>query len=461
MDLYVLSQELEKLGIVDVYTYFGWTAAYNEIGSFELHCGMEYFDLLQTDRILQNPQDDKHSGLIEFINTVIDDEGIESLVVKGRMTEVLLERRVALGDYAFESIQPAQMVQKLLSDNMVTSSESNRVLTNLSLGTFADADEGVDSYACFNELLLEAIKKICQKAMLGFHLRVDEEAKKLVFDTYKGTNRTEEKNTKTFIEIHDALDVLINGQFEQDLKGWQQIDGGTNYLGESILSSKDGRFRKIKLKDRYEEYWENGNFRRWIYFFRKSGYIYQDMSLNEQHVYYMDVLCNNPTESVLDYGIADAQGGYTFSVGKTNGMQRFSTLYVPESSGVFRIVLGQGELPEEENIAVYTEYAAVMDLTATFGAGKEPGINWCRENIYYDNGWKYKVQIIEFVKNDVQPLILSRDRDNLLEVEYTKSITNVCNFIYVKGDGMDISISLGNENVFWIYPVKFLENWMK
>lgn len=446
MDIYVLNQQLEKIGIVDVYTFFSWTTVYNDIGSFELHCGMEYFQLLQTDRIIQNLKDDKHSGLIEFISTVIDNEGIESLVVKGRMTEAFLERRVALGDYAFESTQPAQMIHKIIQDNVITSEDSNRIISNLKLGNLVDADEGVDNYACSNELLLEVIKKICQKAMLGFNIWVDEDTKNFVFDIYKGVNRTEEKNTKTFIETHNAMDVLTNGQFEKDLKGWQQIDGGTNYQGTDILSCEMGKFKKVKLKDRYKEYLDDEKLKfKWVYFFRKAGYIYQDVSLSDQHVYFIDILCDNPTESVLGYGFPDAEGGHTFSVGKTNGMQRFNTLYVPKTAGQFKLVLAQGELPEEENIAVYTEYVAIIDLTATFGAGKEPGINWCKENIYYDNGWKYKVQIIEFVENDVQPMVLSRDRDNLLEVEYNKSITNVCNFIYVKGDGKDITIRLGNE----------------
>lgn len=445
MDIYVLNQQLERIGIVDVYTFFSWATVYNDVGSFELHCGMEYFELLQTDSIIQNPKDEKHSGLIEFINTAIDDEGIESLVVKGRMIEVLLERRIALGDYAFESKQPAQIIKKLINDNVVTCSDSNRIMPNFTLGNCVDADEGVDNYAGSNELLLEEIKKISQKSMIGFNLRIDEEEKQFIFDTYKGINRTEEQNTRTFIETYEAVDVLKNGQFKKDLKGWQQIDGGTNYQGANILSCEMGKFKKVKLKDRYKEYWENGNFRRWIYFFRKAGHIYQDISLSNQHVYYIDILCDNPTESVLGYGIADSEGGHTFSIGKTNGMQSFNTLYVPEKSGEYRVALAQGELPQEENISVYTEHVAILDLTATFGAGKEPGINWCKENIYYDNGWKYKVQIIEFIENDVMPMILSRDRDNLLEVEYSKSITNVCNFIYVKGDGKDITVSLGND----------------
>lgn len=445
MDIYVLDQQLDRLGIVDVYTFFSWTTVYNDVGSFELHCGMEYFKLLQADRIIQNPKDEKHSGLIEFINTVIDDEGIESLVVKGRMIEVLLERRIALGDYAFESMQPAQIINKIINDNVVTCDESNRIISNFKLGNCVDADEGVDNYAGSNEILLEEIKKISQKSLLGFNLRLDEEERKFIFDTYKGTNRTEEKNTKTFIETHDAIDVLINGQFVNGLNSWTQVSGGTNYKGTNILSCEMERFKKVKVKDRYEEYWDNGNFKKWIYFFREAGYIYQNISLSDKHVYYIEVLCDNPTDSVLGYGIADSEGGYTFSIGKTNGMQNFNAFYVPKKSGNYTVVLAQGDLPEEENIAVYTKHAAIIDLTATFGAGKEPGLNWCKENIYYDNGWKYKIQIIEFIQNDVMPMILSRDRDNLLEVEYTKIITNVCNYIYVKGDGKDTAISLGNE----------------
>lgn len=448
MDIYVLNTDLDRVGTVDVYEAFIWNTSYSSVGSFELHCPMYFFLLLKEDMIIQNSEDDKHNGIIEHIEKAQDEEGVEKLIIKGRMIEVYLERRIALGEYTFENIQPAQIIGSLITQNAINPTDAARKIEMLQLGELENADEGTESYAGANEKLLEITKKVCAVSQLGFRLYADDEHKLLKFDVYKGVNRTEEDNTTTSIEVHEAVNVLNYGHFENYLNGWQQIDGGTNYQGQQILYAVDSPriFNKVKIKDRYAEYWETtGKFRRWVYFFRKAGYIYGDIQLNKEHIYYIDIKCSNPTDSVLGYGIQDKKGGYTFNVNKTSGFERFNSFYVPENSGGHKFAMAYGELPEIEGLTVETEYGGIIDLTATFGVGKELDLDWCNKNLYYENGiWKYKVEIISFVPNSVDPLVLSRDRDTLVEVEYIKNIINECTIIYVKGDGIDTTVSVGN-----------------
>lgn len=448
MEIYVLNNKLDRIGIVDIYESFSWNTSYGDVGSFELHCPIKLFPLLKEEMIIQNTEDDKHNGIIEYLEKAQDDEGVEKLIVKGRMIEVYLGRRVALGTYTFEAIQPAQIAASLITQNAITTTDAARKIDMLQIGELANADEGSVDYAGSNEKILDITKNLCLAAQLGFRLYADDENKKLIFDAYKGVNRTEEDNTTTTIEIQNAVNVLNCGHFENHLTGWQQIDGGTNYQGQEALYAAESPriFNKVKMKDRYAEYWETtGKFRRWVYFFRKAGYISGDIQLNKDHIYYMDIKCRNPTDSVLGYGIVDKKGSYTFNVNKTSGFERFNSFYVPGSSGAYKFAMAYGELPEIEGLTVKTEYGGMIDLTATFGIGKEPDLDWCNKNLYYENDrWKYKIEIISFVPNSEDPLVLSRDRDTLVEVEYIKNITNECTIIYVKGDGIDTTVSVGN-----------------
>ncbi|WP_206460488.1 Gp37-like protein [Anaerovorax sp. IOR16] len=161
MEIYILDANLNRVGMVDVYESFSWTTSYNDIGSFELHCGMQYFNLLQTDMLLQNSKDNKHNGVIEYVAKETNEDGIETLVVKGRMAEILLERRVALGDYVFESAQPAQIACNLIERNAIEPNE--RKITFLEIGNVVNADGGTVNYGCSNEQVLTAIKDICQE----------------------------------------------------------------------------------------------------------------------------------------------------------------------------------------------------------------------------------------------------------------------------------------------------------
>ncbi|WP_206460489.1 Gp37-like protein [Anaerovorax sp. IOR16] len=232
--------------------------------------------------------------------------------------------------------------------------------------------------------------------------------------------------------------------FTNGLNGWTQVAGGENYKGVPVLSVESQLFKKVKLQDRRAEYDDQGEFQKWVYFWRKSGYVYKNLSLKSNHIYYLRVRCDNPTDSVLGYGIMDNANGCTFSVNRTIGMQNYNALYVPERTGAYKFALAYGELPEEHNLAVYTEYALIIDLTETFGIGKEPGLEWCCKNIYYENDWRYKVEIIEFIPNNIEPLVFSRDRDTLIDLQYIKIlVTN--NFIYVKGEDIDTIVSSANQ----------------
>lgn len=446
MDIYVLNQSLDRIGTVDVYESFSWITPYNGVGSFELHCPISLFSLLKEEMIIQNSEDDKHSGIIEYIQKAENEDGSEKLVIKGRMTEVYLDRRVALGSYTYESMQPAQITADLITKNAILPDDPARKIDMLEIGELANADQGTVSYAGANEKLPDIPKKLCAAAQLGYRLYADDENKKLVFDVYKGVNRTEEDNTSTSIETHTAINVLNYGHFENYLTGWSQIDGGTNYLGQQILYAAENPriFNKVKLKDRYAEYWETtGNFKQWVYFYRKAGHILEAVNLNKDHMYYIDIKCNNPTDAVLGYGIVSGED-YTFNVSKTSNFERFNAVYVPKTNGAYTFTLAYGDISDIEGLTVETEYGGMIDLTETFGVGKEPDMDWCKDNLYYEAGvWKYKVEIISFIPNSNDPLVLSRDRDTLVEVEYFKSITNECTIIYVHGDGLDTTVSNG------------------
>lgn len=445
-EIYVYDENLDRLGTVDVYEAFIWNPKYNGIGTFELHCSTQFFSLLQSDRIIQSTADDYHNGIIEHIEKAQNFEGVQKLIVKGRMLESILERRIAIGEYSYESMQPAQIISDLITKNAITPVDSSRKISNLKLGALPNADEGTIYYAGDNERLIDVVKKICDIAQLGFRVYLDYDKKEIHLDIYKGVNRTEEANTQTHFETNVSVNALPSGFWVNDLTDWKQVDGGPNWKKDEILEVKDSpkAFYKRKIQDRYAEYWETtGNFKQWIYFWRKAGYIHKDISLNKDHIYYVEVCCDNPTDCVLGYGFGNEETGFTFNVPRTQGYERFNCLYVPPASGSNRFTVAFGELPEEW-LTVRTQYCMAIDLTKTFGVGLEPKLEWCQKNfIRKGDTWNYRTEIIELIENHNDPLVLSRDRDTLVEVEYLKNSTNERTVLYVKGDTLDTKIESG------------------
>lgn len=443
MEIYVLNQALDRIGVVDVYESFVWTPAYNAIGSWELRCPMSYFDLLQVERIIQCTEDNEHNGVIEHVEKVTDDKGVESLLTKGRMLEALLERRVARGSNLYQDQQPAAILADLAGKNIINPEDQDRKIANFEVSGQPQADGGVVSYAANNPTMLAAAQSLMQAAQLGFSLAADDERKKLVLKLYKGSNRTEEDNTITNITVKPVVSLLSNGEFSDGLTGWQTQYNKRAYneytreeFGPYPLIVSNGIASKSKVcskgyDGKFYDIWE------------QSPHAYQAVSLDSSHIYYMSASVSNQTDSVIGFGI-QKDGACILSAGRTSGFVNLGALFVPSLSGQYGFYMGLGDLADREGQYVYMDYGLLVDLTATFGIGNEPDLEYCSSSIYLtSDGWKYKEQVISFVSNGNDPLVFSRDRDTLIEIEYSKNTVNERNVLYVHGDGIDTVIFMG------------------
>lgn len=443
MEIYVLDQNLDRLGAVDIYESFLWNPTYNAVGSWELRCPMEYFNLLQADQIIQCTEDDDHNGIIEDIEKVIDDEGVENLLVKGRMIEALLERRVAVGDNLYESQQPAAILTDMADRNIIDPADTARQIVNFEVTGMPEADAGVVSYSANNPTIIAAAQSLMQESHLGFALAADDEGKKYVLKLYKGENRTEEGNTVTTITEEPVENLLANGDFSDGFSGWQTQYNyrAFNYrtqeeFGPYPMTVSEGIVSKSKVcsigdDGSLYDIWE------------PSPYAHQSVSLNSSHIYYLSAKISNQTDSVIGFGL-QKDGACVMNSGRTSGYINLAALFVPAASGLHSFYMGLGDLANYHDQYVYMDYGALVDLTATFGAGNEPGLSFCKDNLYLSEGdWKYKKQTISFVPNGNDPLVFSRDRDTLIEIEYSKNIVNERNVLYIHGDGIDTAIENG------------------
>lgn len=439
MEIYILDQGLNRIGVVDIYESFMWQPTYNDGGSFELHCGLKYFNLLQAERIVQNSEDDYHDGLIEYIEKTTDDEGVEGLLVKGRMLDVLLSRRIVLGTFQYYTKQPAYIISDLIAKSIISPADPSRAINNFAMGRTPDSNLGTLDYGGTNADLYEESKMLCKSSQLGLQLYADIENKKFVFDMYKGENRTEAQNTTTDVSIAPINNLFRNGNFVNGLAGWNTTPYG--------VTAAAGVFQKEKILDKY---WEstptssNPDAGHWVYFEQYAGYVTQNVNLNPDHIYYFSSVCSNPTGVVLEFGIKQ-DGKYVLNVAPNTASAKVSSLIVPETLGTYEAAIAYGDLVTVGDKA-YVYSAMFVDLTDTFGTGNEPNKEWCDRCIYFDgNSLVYRKEVLRFIDNPNAPLVFSRDRDNVLTTEYTKDITNEATFLYVQGaDGVTTTLDLGN-----------------
>ena len=201
-------QNLNRLGVIDVFRSLIWTRKYYECGTFELHAPLNTrnLQLLAENNILSKREfkdknghivktTSKESGIVEYI--AIDDT-VNEITAKGRFLSSIMDRRAIKTVVNFNGKTEAGM-RKLV--------QSVTAMPFVELGELKGFTETVRFQVSYKELYTYMCK-LSKYSNLGFTIRADFKAKKFFFEVYKGVDRTEsqrERSRVVFSEIYKNL----------------------------------------------------------------------------------------------------------------------------------------------------------------------------------------------------------------------------------------------------------------
>ena len=271
MEVLVLDEELNTVGIVDTYTSLIWTDRYNEAGDFELYLPVskEALNLLQKDRYLYNPDSKSRYKygdapdytwstlynlmIIEDIRITTDiDEG-NNLKVTGRSLESILERRIIWKQTNFESVQMETVINTLLNQNAVSPSISARAIPNLKIWMCRDEDitSIMITKQFMGETLYDAIKDLCQEHNIGFHVCMHKTNGNFYCQLYKGIDRSYAQTDNTYVIFSPDFENIMNSDFYESNIDYKNVclvggeeegsDKTTEVAGDSYLSGLSRR----------------------------------------------------------------------------------------------------------------------------------------------------------------------------------------------------------------------------
>lgn len=95
IDISVLDEQFNILGVIDTYESFIWTDRFNTFGDFELYTGVteKILNICKQDHYLIIPNS-PHMMIIEDIGITTDPENGNHITIKGRSLESILDRRI-------------------------------------------------------------------------------------------------------------------------------------------------------------------------------------------------------------------------------------------------------------------------------------------------------------------------------------------------------------------------------
>ena len=187
MNIHVLDQSFNLIGIIDDYVSSIWRPAY-DIGDFELYLNAraEAFKLLKRNYYLVREPDievDEYGNvtyskvmIIKNFNLTTDAEGGDFLTVTGRELKFLLNQRI-VWNYAvpndtipsYANITAENAIRRLVNENAINPTDSNRIIPTLALGVSAGLTDTIDKQVT-GDYLDQAIVDICTTYNYGWDI---------------------------------------------------------------------------------------------------------------------------------------------------------------------------------------------------------------------------------------------------------------------------------------------------
>lgn len=219
--LHVLNTDFTLEGIVDSYESLIWNISYSDIGDFEMYlpATTDNVQLLQKNRYIVRDKDItvvdgittyRNVMIIKNIEITTNVEDGDFLTVSGRELKYLLHSRIVWNMTTLNGTTEAG-IRKLITDNAISPTDSNRVIPTLKLDTAIGLTDTLDKQVT-GDNLAEVIVEICQAYQYGWEIYISNNA--LVFTMYTGTDRSYEQTDRPYVLFSDSFDNLFNTDYQ-------------------------------------------------------------------------------------------------------------------------------------------------------------------------------------------------------------------------------------------------------
>ncbi|MEJ8546689.1 siphovirus ReqiPepy6 Gp37-like family protein [Brevibacillus borstelensis] len=191
----IMDSQFQLLGEVDTYSSLQWVRRWHKPGEFELHINpaMQNADKLLEDTIIFMASRPDEAAIIKHREVRVNETGTEELVVKGSMLAGLMGRRITYPPVgkAYDYIHaPVETIMKhYVRVNSIAPADPARVIPNLIHAPDLSRGPKVPYQTRYKQLD-EELEKLSLSSGLGWHVWLDTERQRYVFDALAGRDLT-------------------------------------------------------------------------------------------------------------------------------------------------------------------------------------------------------------------------------------------------------------------------------
>lgn len=240
MNIYVLDESFEIVGIIDEYISCIWTTRYFTYGDFELYVSAdeELLDLLQTNRYLVRENDIDEAGyhnvmIVRNREIITDAENGDHLIVTGYSLKSIINRRIIPNQMVLNG-EVVSCIQQLINENIINPDNNSRKVNNFILGNNTIINTYTMKQQITGKNLGEAITDICTTYGYGYDVYINNG--NFVFYVYEGANRSYGQTTNPYVVISSQYDNLLSSDYQVKMDDFANV--------AVVAGEGEGTFRK-------------------------------------------------------------------------------------------------------------------------------------------------------------------------------------------------------------------------
>lgn len=222
MRLEVFDFELNRLGLIEMYSTITYTLKFVDVGSFELKCAInkQNVKLIQKNRFLWI--EDEVCGIIQYISSSTDDG---TITAKGKLAKEMLNWRWVYPCFV-KTGEPAALAESIVNIHCVNPSESKRKMRGLVIGNAGYViNKPHITYQKTGDTVLTSVQNISTANNLGFEIYFNpRNVNPFKFAMLEGKDRTigNKDGNKPVVFSRD-FENIVSGSYEYNDDSFRNV----------------------------------------------------------------------------------------------------------------------------------------------------------------------------------------------------------------------------------------------
>lgn len=229
-------QSFDKIAVIDNAASVIWHEKNNDLGDFEIYirASAELLDIVSNGHIFVTRDDRDIAMYIESVLTVTDEENGDYLTISGHTADIILNWRLTRILNFSSTPATAETIMRYALGQFVPHITGTipSDLQPLQLGAVKGYDDEL-TVQYTNRTLLYIVKDLCTRYNYGYKLVFD--GFHLIFELYKGTDRSFDQNENTFVIFSPDYGNLGKTSYKRDTSSY--------YNAVSVAGEGEGKDR--------------------------------------------------------------------------------------------------------------------------------------------------------------------------------------------------------------------------